>query len=79
MSPWHEPLPDDSSVADAGIELELGPPLVVSATVVPADGPTRRQTKDALRVTNAAAARDLARRTGLSYAHVNAELNRQAE
>jgi hypothetical protein len=44
---------------------------------VVADGRTRRQTKDALRGANAAAARDLARRTGLSHAQVNAELNRQ--
>jgi hypothetical protein len=40
-------------------------------------GWARRQTKDALRAENAAAARDLARRTGLTHAQVNAELNRQ--
>jgi len=38
----------------------------------------RRQTKDRLRKANAAAARHLPRRTGLSHAQVNAELNRQA-
>jgi hypothetical protein len=32
---------------------------------------------DALCAANAAAARDLARRTGLTHAQVNAELNRQ--
>jgi hypothetical protein len=38
---------------------------------------TRRQTKDHLRAANASAARDLARRTGLTHAQINAELNRQ--
>jgi len=35
------------------------------------------KTKDELRAASAAAARDLARRTGLSHAQVNAQLNRQ--
>ena len=78
MSPWHELLPDDWSAADGGVELELAPLPVAWGTVIPADGSTRRQTKDALRAANAAAARDLARRTGLSHARINAELNRLA-
>ncbi len=79
MSPWHEPLPADWSVADdRGIDLELAPPPVLAAPVGPADGSTRRQAKDALRAANAAAARDVARSTGLSHAQVNAELNHQA-
>lgn len=80
MSPWHEPLPDDWSAPDIehGIELELAP--LPSVTVQPGDdnGRTRRQTKDALRLANAAAARDLARRTGATHAAINAELNRLA-
>jgi len=77
MSPWHEPLPDGWSAIDSTIEVKLAPPPVVAAPVLSATGLTRRQTKDALRAANAAAARDLARRTGLSHAQVNAELNRQ--
>ncbi|MBV9322879.1 MAG: DEAD/DEAH box helicase [Chloroflexi bacterium] len=77
VSPWHEALPEDWSVDDRAIELQLGPPPRLAAPTVVADGRTRRQTKDALRGANAAAARDLARRTGLSHAQVNAELNRQ--
>jgi hypothetical protein len=50
---------------------------LVAAPTASADGRTRRQTKDALRAANAAAARDVARQTGLSHAQVNAELNRQ--
>ena len=77
MSPWHEPLPDDWSVDDIAVELKLGPLPMVAAPIASADGRTLRQTKDALRAANAAAARDLARRTGLTHAQVNAELNRQ--
>ena len=77
MSPWHEPLPDECSAIDSSIEVKLAPPPTIAAPITSADGVTRRQTKDALRAANAAAARDLARRTGLSHAQVNAELNRQ--
>jgi len=62
---------------DSAIEVKLAPPPMVAASTASADGVTRRQTKDALRVANAAAARDLVRRTGLTHAQVNAELNRQ--
>jgi superfamily II DNA or RNA helicase len=82
MSPWHEPLPDDWSAFDAerGIELELAPLPMAAAPPDSNAGSleTRRQTKDALRIANAAAARDLARRTGASHAVINAELNRLA-
>jgi hypothetical protein len=81
ISPWQvEPLPDDGLPGgDPRIELALAD---LPGFAVPADDTqpagTRRETKDALRLANAAAARDLARRTGLSHAHVNAELNRMA-
>jgi superfamily II DNA or RNA helicase len=80
MSPWREPLPEDWAGADTGIDVELAPPPMVAA-YLDADaesGVTRRQTKDALRLANAAAARDLARRTNASHAVINAELNRLA-
>jgi superfamily II DNA or RNA helicase len=80
MSPWREPLPEDWLGADTGIDLELAPPPRVAALAEAEaeTGVTRRQTKDALRLANAAAARDLARRTNASHAAINAELNRQA-
>jgi hypothetical protein len=76
VSPWHEPLPQEWST-DVAIEVKLAPPPALTATSPSADGRTRRQTNDALRAANAAAARDIARRTGLTHAQVNAELNRQ--
>jgi superfamily II DNA or RNA helicase len=80
LSPWHEELPDDWSADDAerGIEMELAPLHGAAAHTDADNGQTRRQTKDALRLANAGAARDLARRTGSSHAVVNAELNRLA-
>ncbi len=78
---WGEPLPGDwEDGADPSIELELGPPppLVAPPAGLPIDGPTRRAVKDRLRVANAEAAKDIARWSGLSYAAVNLELNRQA-
>ena len=77
VSPWHEPLPDEWSADDRAIEVQLAPPPTLAAVTVASDGRTRRQTKDALRAANAAAARDLVRRTGLTHAQTNAELNRQ--
>ncbi len=58
--------------------MKLAPLPMVAVPIASVDGRTRRQTKDALRVANAAAVRDLARRTGLTHRQVNAELNRQA-
>jgi superfamily II DNA or RNA helicase len=77
VSPWHEPLPDEWSAAPSAIEVQLVPPPPLAAPTAMPEGHTRRQTKDRLRKANAAAARDVARRTGLSHAQVNAELNRQ--
>jgi len=77
VSPWHEPQPDEWSAVDNAIEVKLAPPPMLAAPAASPDGRTRRQTKDALRAANAAAARDVARRTGRSHAQVNAELNRQ--
>jgi superfamily II DNA or RNA helicase len=78
ISPWLEPLPDQDAAGDARIEVPLAEaPGLVGLSEQPA-GVTRRETKDALRLANAAAARDLARRSGLSHAHINAELNRLA-
>jgi superfamily II DNA or RNA helicase len=80
ISPWQvEPLPDDEQPgADPRIELSLADLPGFAAPVDGQPGTTRRETKDALRQANAVAARDLARRTGLSHAHINAELNRLA-
>ena len=78
MSSWHELLPDEWSADDNAIEVKLAPLPMVAVPIASVDGRTRRQTKDALRVANAAAVRDLARRTGLTHRQVNAELNRQA-
>jgi superfamily II DNA or RNA helicase len=80
MSPWHEPLPDDWSAPDGEgcIDMDLAPLPGATAHTDSDDGLTRRQTKDALRLANAAAARDLARRTRGSHAAINAELNRLA-
>ncbi len=77
VSPWHEPLPDEWEAVDNAVEVKLAPPPMLAAPAASPDGRTRRQTKDALRAANAAAARDVARRTGRSHAQVNAELNRQ--
>ncbi|HEV7666274.1 MAG TPA: hypothetical protein VGQ62_22260, partial [Chloroflexota bacterium] len=77
ISPWVEPLPDDGE-GDLRIEFDLAePPIVARSGGEPLEL-TRRDQKDALRLANANAARDLARRSGLSHAKVNAELNRLA-
>jgi hypothetical protein len=78
ISPWLEPLPDDDLRGDARIEVALAEPPGLAPLPAEVAGTTRRETKDALRLANAAAARDLARRSGLSHAHINAELNRLA-
>jgi len=57
--------------------VKLAPPPVLAVPIATVHGRTQRQRKEALRVANAAVARDLARRAGLSHARVNAELNRQ--
>jgi hypothetical protein len=78
ISPWQEALPYDAGEGDIRIEVSLAEPPSLGGYSAAAAGETRRETKDALRVANATAARDLARRTGLSHSHINAELNRLA-
>jgi superfamily II DNA or RNA helicase len=66
---------------DAGedhVELALAPPPPLGGGGEVANGLTRRDEKRHLRDANARAARDLARRTGLTHAEVNAELNRRS-
>jgi superfamily II DNA or RNA helicase len=77
VSPWQEALPEEWSNPPAEIELPLAPAPLAVATATAENGATRRETKDALRVANADAARELARRTGMGHAQVNAQLNRQ--
>jgi hypothetical protein len=77
VSPWHEMLPEEWSAPAEAIEVQLAPPPGLAAPAGVADGQTRRQTKDVLRAANAAVARELARRTGLTHAQVNARLNRE--
>jgi hypothetical protein len=77
ISPWQEPLLDDPGDADQRIEVPLADLPFAPTTEDASPTMTRREAKDELRLANANAARDLARRTGLSHAQVNAELNRQ--
>ena len=65
--------------ADDLFELALAPPPPLTGGSTDADGaPMRRDEKRLLRDENARLARDLARRTGLTHAEVNAELNRRS-
>jgi superfamily II DNA or RNA helicase len=76
--------PDDEFVdlgdedLDEGIELALGPPPPLAGGSAVLAGVTRREEKRWLRDANAALARDLAKRTKLTHARVNAELNKRA-
>lgn len=76
-APWDEPLPEGFGGLDVDptVEVELAPPPPLGEV---ATGATRREQKDELRLANADAARDIARRSGLTHAQVNAELNRRA-
>jgi superfamily II DNA or RNA helicase len=86
--PTEEELADalDAADDDTGaehVEVALAPPpLLAAAGPAGADGSapelTRREQKQRLRDANANIARELARRTGLTHAQVNAELNRLA-
>ena len=74
---------DDVDEVDDGtddrFELTLAPPPPLTGGSTDVDGaPTRRDEKRLLRDENARLARDLARRTGLTHAEVNAELNRRS-
>jgi len=79
--PWPEHDGGDDDPAADGVEVALAPPppLAAGTAVLADDGTprTRREEKQQLRDANATAARELARRTGLTHAQVNAELNRQ--
>src|SRR3954462_14565896 len=63
---------------DLSIELTLAPPPPLAGGATVLDGVTRREEKRWLRDANSALARDLARRTKLAHARVNAELNKHA-
>ena len=78
VSPWQEQLPVEWSETPATVELTLAPPPAIDGSGEIPKGVTVRQTKDALRVANADAVRELVRRTAMTHAQVNAELNRQA-
>jgi superfamily II DNA or RNA helicase len=79
VSVWDEPVDVGWSRADQHIEWELAPPPRLVGGEPATDAvETLRERKDELRVANANAARDLARRTGQSHSLINAELNRQA-
>ena len=74
--------PEDSD-PDPALILELpAPPLLPggrrSSEAPSVDGETRMEQKSRLRASNTSLVRDLARRTGMTHAQVNAELNRLA-
>ena len=81
-----ESLLDDDHVLDepptGEVELTLAPPPPLAGATptfgADDDRSTRREQKRELRDANATRARELARRTGLTHAQVNAELNRQS-
>jgi superfamily II DNA or RNA helicase len=71
---------DDADDDHDGFELTLAPPPPLAGGVDGEGGVatlTRREEKQQLRDANAAVARELVRRTGLTHAQVNAELNRR--
>jgi len=69
--------PDDlDGGADADLVVVLAPPPRPGGGAVDGHHRTRREHKAHLRLENSERARDIARRTGLSHAQVNAELNR---
>ena len=82
--PDDEPMDEPEDVEhDPALVLELpAPPVLPGATggVVGSEvvGETRMEHKQRLRSANSELARDLARRTGMTHAQVNAELNRLA-
>ena len=78
-APGVDPLPPPPGDDDPSLVLDLFPPPRGGGTDDGgADGPARSEHKRALREQNAARASELARLTGLSHRHVNAELNRLA-
>jgi superfamily II DNA or RNA helicase len=67
----------DDDADEPGFELTLAPPPPLAGAAVAVEGATRREEKRWLRDANTALARDLAKRTKLSHAKVNAELNKR--
>jgi superfamily II DNA or RNA helicase len=63
-------------VPEVEVELAPPPPLAGDAGAGGLHAPTRREHKSRLRAANASLARELVRRTKLTHAQVNAELNR---
>ncbi len=71
---------DNDADQDESVELALAPPPPLRGEVHwgATAGLSRREEKQELREANARLARELARRTGLTHAEVNAELNRRS-
>ncbi|MDQ1459952.1 MAG: hypothetical protein QOI08_1436, partial [Actinomycetota bacterium] len=70
---------DDGDADEFELTLAPPPPLSGGGGVMPDTGApaiTRREEKHQLREANATVARELVRRTGMTHARVNAELNR---
>jgi superfamily II DNA or RNA helicase len=80
--PDHHDVPDDRVANEVELTLAPPPPLTGDGrSAVSDNGPqvvTRSDEKKQLRETNAVRARELVRQSGLTYAQVNAELNRQS-
>jgi hypothetical protein len=74
-APDGEPL-DDGPVEEFELTLAPPPPLAGADPEAGVAVLTRREEKERLRGANADLARELVRRTGLTHAQVNAELNR---
>jgi hypothetical protein len=73
----YEPEPDAGGGEEIELELAPPPPLAGGGDAVGATATlTRREEKRILRDQNASVARELVRRTRLTHAQVNAELNR---
>jgi superfamily II DNA or RNA helicase len=78
IEPEADELPDEPEEDDADndVELALAPPPPLAGGEGGTAVLTRREEKQLLREENARVARELVRRTGLTHAQVNAELNR---
>jgi superfamily II DNA or RNA helicase len=77
--PWHDDEWEEPESGAEEVELTLAPPPPLAGTVDEGGGVavlTRREEKKLVREENAKVARELVRRTGLTHAQVNAELNR---
>ena len=68
--------PDEHEAGDDALVVVLAPPPRPGGGATEGHHRTRREHKAHLRVENSERARDIARRTGMTHAQVNAELNR---